>query len=60
MKQVNTQNLKPLQTVELKQLCTTTNETQLSKSQLKKFAAVDLWSIHKSRKSTIVRPSTCP
>ena len=59
MKQVKTQDLKPLEAVEMKQLCKTTNETQLTTSQLKKFSAVDLWSIHKARKSTIVRSSTC-
>lgn len=55
MKQTKTPGFKPLASTEMKQLCTTVRETKLDSFQLKKFAVVDLWSVHKVRKSTLVR-----
>lgn len=57
MKQTKTPEFKPLAAIEMKQLCKTVKETKMDSSQLKKFAVVDLWSIHKVRKSTLVRSS---
>jgi hypothetical protein len=39
----------------MKALCTETKETKLTGNQLKKFSVVDLWAIHKSRRSAGLR-----
>jgi hypothetical protein len=57
MKQVTNQVFKPLNTTEVKTLCSETKETTLTQNQLKKFSVVDLWSIQKNRKTVSFRRS---
>jgi hypothetical protein len=55
MKQLKNQHVKPLSATEMKNLCVETKETMVTQNQLKKFSVVDLWSIQKNRKVTILR-----
>lgn len=57
MKQVTNKDFKPLNATELETLCSTTKETAITKSQLKKFSVVDLWAIQKCRRATSFRGS---
>lgn len=50
MKKQTTQGFKKLETLEIKNLCSETKETPLTKNQVKKFSVVDLWAIQKGRK----------
>lgn len=55
MNQITAQNFKPLNTTEVKALCTETKEIKLTENQLKKFSMVDLWSIQKNKKTVTVK-----